>query len=109
MTTTTAARSTVWPSTQSDYTPAQQARSDEFLADINRARKAHWEGFTFHIWIDGRYHDSAVTHADAFDECRAQRRAGYHGHMLIGSGYTDRTLTVSHDGQDGVRVELPHG
>jgi len=97
----------IWPSTCSDFTATQQARVDEFRDDIERARKAHWEGYTFHIWIDGRYHDSAVTHADAFDECRAQRRAGYHGPLLIGSGFTDRTLTVSHDGRDAVRITLP--
>lgn len=98
---------TVWPSTQSDYTAAQQARSDEFLADINQARKNNADGYPFHIWVDGRLHDSAVTHTDAFDECRALRKSGFHGHLLIGSGCTDRTLTVSHNGQDAVRVELP--
>jgi hypothetical protein len=110
MTTTTATAavlSMVWPSTCSDFTPAQQARNDEFRADIAAARRAHWNGYTFHIWIDGRYHDSAQTHADAFDECRAQRRAGVRDHMLIGSGFTDRTLTVSQSGRDIVRIELP--
>ena len=100
-------KTVVWPYESNELTPAQRVRMQEFQEDIRRARAADRDGFTFHIWIDGRYHDSAETHSDAFDECRAQRRAGVRDPMVIGSGSTDRTLTVSRDGRNAVRIELP--
>jgi hypothetical protein len=115
MTTTTARpktygtiTSTSWPFDSNELTPAQCARMQEFRDDIARARRNNAEGYGFHIWLDGRLHDSAVTWSDAFGECRAQRKAGFQGPIVIGSGATDRTMTHM-GGIDGVsvRVELP--
>jgi hypothetical protein len=80
----------------------------EFRDDIARARHNHADGYSFHIWLDGRLHDSATTHADAFDECRAQRRAGDESPMVIGSGATYGVTNMG--GIDGVSVvvELPN-
>lgn len=98
---------TGWPYDSSDLTPAQRVRMQEFRDDIARARANNAEGFGFHIWIDGRLHDSAVTFVDAFDECRAQRRTGVQDPMVIGSGSTYGVTNMG--GIDGVsvRVELP--
>lgn len=57
--------------------------SRSLLTGISRARAAARDGYPFAIWIGGRYHDSAATHTDAFEECRAQRRAGVRAHMAI--------------------------
>lgn len=98
--------SITWPCTYSGFTLAQQDRVDEFRSDLARARAAHQDGFSYHIWVNGRYYDSAVTHTDAFEQCRSMRAAGERSSMLIGSGGTDRTLTVSATGMV-LRIDLP--
>jgi hypothetical protein len=98
--------SILWPYESNELTPAQQIRMQDFRDDIERARAANRAGFSYHIWIDGRYYDSAVTHQDAFEQCRSMRKEGERAPMLIGSGSTDRTLTVSADGV-ALRIELP--
>ena len=99
-------KSILWPYESSDLTPAQQIRMQDFRDDIRCAREADASGFGYHIWIDGRYYDSAVTHRDAFEQCRSMRKEGDRSPMLIGSGSTDRTLTVSADGV-ALEIELP--
>lgn len=100
--------STCWPFESNELTPRQSGRMQEFREDIERARRNNAEGYGFHIWIDGRLHDSAVTWADAFDEARAQRKAGCQDQIVIGSG---GSYNVTNDGKviDGrsVRVALP--
>jgi hypothetical protein len=105
--TTSTKQTTTWPYESNQLTPTQRARMQEFYDDIKRSRRNNDEGYGFHIWLDGRLHDSAVTWSDAFDECRAQRRSGFQGPIVIGSG---ATYGVTHmGGIDGVsvRVELP--
>jgi len=105
--TSTLIETTTWPYESNQLTPAQRVRMQEFRDDIEQARRNNADGFGFHVWLDGRLHDSAVTFMDAFDECRAQRKAGFHGPIVIGSG---ATYGVTHmGGIDGtsVVVELP--
>jgi len=89
---------TCWPYESNQMTVEQMIRMDDFRADIQRAWDAHRDGFSYHMWIDGRYYDSALTHSDAFEQCKSLRQTGDYCEFLVGYGSSYQT-TVSVNGR----------
>jgi hypothetical protein len=96
-------------------TPAQRARSDEFKADIRKARRSCLALERWHVWIDGYLKGSASTARDvllAADRIVAteirdglRRQAADDGSVVVGFGVSRKSVTGK--GPARVWVVLP--